>query len=197
MAGFNYLWTHRAKFPINSVSFYRAWGKRLFSLAEVLRRNRHRSRLTRQGAVIHETAEIGEVKVSGPKVNLRIGAFSFLGKVNIALHDEVIIGDNVCINDGVQILTASHAVTDPNWTQITAKIIIEDYAWIAINAILLPGVRIGKGAIVGAGAVVSKNVAAGTIVAGNPAKVLSKKRGNDLVYNPCDFLAGNRAWLLG
>jgi maltose O-acetyltransferase len=45
--------------------------------------------------------------------------------------------------------------------------------------------------------VVSKNVAAGTIVAGNPAKVLSKKRGNDLVYNPCDFLAGNRAWLLG
>ena len=197
MAGFSYLWSNRAKFPVTSSRFYRAWAKRLLCLPELIRRNRERSALVNKGATIHPTAEIGDVKVDGQKGNLTIGARSFLGRISIALHDQVIIGENVCINDGVQILTASHDVTDPHWTQIKSKIIIDDYAWVAINAIILPGVHIGKGAIVGAGAVVSKDVEAGTIVAGNPAKPLSKKRGSDLVYNPCEFLAGNRAWLLG
>lgn len=55
---------------------------------------------------------------------------------------------------------------------LTAPIKIEDHVWISYNACILKGVTIGKGAIVGAGSVVTKNVPAWTLVAGNPAKVI-------------------------
>ena len=197
MAAINYLWKSRATFSIYTNLFYRAWAKRLISLPELLRRNYRRNRLSNQGAFIHETAEIGELSISGPKNHLKIGAFSFIGKTTIALHEHLSIGSKVCINDGVQILTATHGVNDPHWQHIKKEIIIEDYAWIATNAIILPGVHIGKGAVVGAGAVVSKDVLAGQIVVGNPAKPISKMRCENLNYNPCEFLAANQAWLKG
>ena len=53
-------------------------------------------------------------------------------------------------------------------------IVIEDKAWIGINSTILPGVRIGYGAIVGAGSVVTKDVPPMTVVAGNPAKFIKK-----------------------
>ena len=197
MASFNYLWKNRAQFPIGSTRFYRAWGKRLFSLAELARRNRSRSRLVKQGATITQTAEIGQADIEGRIKLLSIGEESFLGRVKIALHDEVIIGNRVCINDGVEILTASHDVYDPEWKHVKNKIIIEDYAWIGTGAMILPGVVIGKGAVVGARAVVSKSVLPGNIVVGNPARPITKKRTEELNYNPCEFLAANRAWLIG
>jgi len=197
MASFNYLWTHRAKFSLASRNFYRAWGKRLFSFPELLRRNRRRSRLTREGAIIDETAEIGEATIMGRIRLLSIGRQSFLGRVNIMVHDKVSIGNRVCINDGVEILTASHDVGDPYWKVIKAGIIIEDYVWIGTGAMILPGITIGYGAVIGARAVVSKSVAPGEIVVGNPAKVIGRKRCEELKYNPCEFLAANRAWLLG
>ncbi len=52
------------------------------------------------------------------------------------------------------------------------EIIIEDDVWIAANVIILSGVHIGKGAVIGAGSVITKNIAAGSVVAGNPAKIL-------------------------
>jgi acetyltransferase-like isoleucine patch superfamily enzyme len=55
---------------------------------------------------------------------------------------------------------------------LTAPIIIEDYAWISLNAVILKGVTIGKGAIVAAGAVVTKDVEPFTMVAGNPAQFI-------------------------
>jgi acetyltransferase-like isoleucine patch superfamily enzyme len=197
MASFSYLWSHRVKFPINSIAFYRSWAKRLLCMPEMIKRNRRRYFLISQGARIHSTSEIGVVKVDGHKSNLTIGAYSFFGTVTIALHDEVSIGKNVCVNDGVQLLTGSHDVSDSEWKHVKARIIIEDYVWIAVNAIILPGVHIGRGAVVGAGAVVSKDVEAGSIVVGNPAKPILKKRTKELNYNPCEFLAANRAWLIG
>ena len=166
-------------------------------MPELIRRNRERSALVYKGATVHPAAEIGDVKIDGQKANLSIGANSFLGRVSIALHDKVVIGNSVCINDGVEILTASHDVNDPNWKEIKAKIIIEDYVWIGTGAMILPGVTIGRGAVVGARAVVSKSVSAGTVVVGNPAKVINRTRCSELNYNPCEFLAANRAWLIG
>ena len=166
-------------------------------MPELMRRNRRRSQLVKRGASIDSKAEIGEVNISGSSKNFKMGAYSFLGKVHIALHDKVSIGNNVCINDGVQLLTASHNVQDPEWKHVKGAITIDDYVWIATNAIILPGVHIGKGAVVGAGAVVSKNVESGQIVTGNPAIPISKKRCEELNYNPCEFLAANRAWLVG
>ena len=197
MANLRYLWRHRAKFPIISKSFYRAWGKRMLSLPNLMVSNRQRTLLTRKGAKIDNTAEIGEVSIEGRKRLLTIGALSFLGRVKIALHDEVKIGERVCINDGVDILTASHDVLDPKWQHIKGKIEIEDYVWIGTGAMILPGVTLGRGCVVGARAVVSKSVEPGTIVVGNPAKIISKKRVEQLNYNPCEFLTVNRSWLIG
>jgi acetyltransferase-like isoleucine patch superfamily enzyme len=197
MASFNYLWNNRAKFSPGSINFYRAWGKRLFSFPELLKRNSNRSRLTGKGAIVHETAEIGEADIDGKLNFLSIGKESFLGRVKIALHDEVIIGERVCINDGVEILTASHDVYDPEWKHVKSKITIEDYVWIGTGAMILPGVVLGRGAVIGARAVVSKSVPAGNIVVGNPAKPINKTRPEYLNYNPCEFLAANRAWLFG
>ena len=61
---------------------------------------------------------------------------------------------------------------------------------------ILPGVYLGRGAVVGAGAVVSKSVTPDSIVIGNPAKPINKVRTQVLGYNPCEFLAANRAWLV-
>ncbi|MBG9377069.1 acyltransferase [Panacibacter sp. DH6] len=197
MASIGYLWRNRARFSPASARFYKAWAKRVHALPSLLQRNYRRSKLTGKGATIHETAEIGEVTVQGHKKHLHIGRLSFLGRVMIALHDDVIIGEKVCINDGVEILTASHDIADPEWKHVKAKIVIEDYAWIGTGALLLPGVTIGKGAVVGARAVVTKSVPPGVVVAGNPAKPLQRKRSEELVYDPCEFLAANRAWLKG
>jgi maltose O-acetyltransferase len=197
MASFEYLWKNRVRFKFGTKQFFKVWAKRILLLPDTIKRNVRKNKLIRNGAVIHETAEIGEIRAGGHKQNLFIGTQSCLGKVEIALHEQVIIGNNVCINDGVQILTASHNVSDTKWNHTMKPIIIEDYAWIATNAILLPGVHIGYGAVVGAGAVVSKNIASYEIVVGNPAKAITKQRCKDLNYNPCEFLASNRAWLIG
>jgi acetyltransferase-like isoleucine patch superfamily enzyme len=186
MASINYLWRNRAVFTLGSVNFYRAWAKRVLSLPELLTRNYKRSTLLAKGASIHEQAEIGHVTIDGPRNLLQVGAQSFLGRVYIALHDKVQIGERVCINDGVCLLTASHDVMDPAWSHTKAAIVISDYVWIGTNAMILP-----------AGAVVTKSVPAGGIVVGNPAKQLAKTRTEQLTYNPCEFLSANRAWLLG
>jgi len=56
----------------------------------------------------------------------------------------------------------------------SAPVVIEDDVWIGLNAIILKGVRIGRGAVVGAGSVITKNVEPFTVVAGNPQKVVGK-----------------------
>ncbi len=197
MANLTYLWRHRVKFSIRSKNFYRVWGKRMLLFPQLLVGNRQRRQLTKKGANIDSSADIGEVSVQGKRKLLTIGAFSFLGRVTIALHDEVKIGNRVCINDNVEILTASHDVSDPEWQHVKGRIEIEDYVWIGTGAMILPGVSLGRGCVVGARAVVSKSVAPGAIVVGNPAKVVPKKRVEQLNYNPCEFLAVNRCWLIG
>ena len=197
MANISYLWNNRVRFSMSSVAFYKTWAKRILTFKELFARNRRKRTLIKKGAEISATAEIGNIIADGNKKNLNVGSFSFLGRVTVALHDKVVIGNFVCINDGVQLLTASHDVSDPEWKSKKSPIVIEDYAWVATNAIILPGVQIGKGAVVGAGAVVSKNVQPYEIVTGNPAKPITKKRCTNLEYNPCEFLAANRAWLIG
>lgn len=198
MASLIYLWKHRAKPKMFSNAFFKAWGKRIFSFPELYNRNRIRNLLVKKGSSIAYTAEVGSVIAHGKMNLLSIGSHSFIGdSVELALHDRIQIGDFVCINDGSKLLSATHDLQDPLWQHIKKPIIIEDYAWIATNSLILPGVHIGKGAVVGAGAVVSKDVPAYGIVAGNPAQIMKKKRTENLRYNPCEFLAANAAWLKG
>jgi maltose O-acetyltransferase len=108
--------------------------------------------------------------------NIYIGDNVYLNLLcNILDCNEVRIGNHVMIGPNVQIYTAAHELQaearNKGW-EIAKPITIEDNVWIGGSAILLPGVRIGLNAVVGAGAVVSHNVPANTVVAGNPARVI-------------------------
>ena len=88
------------------------------------------------------------------------------------------IGNNVSISHGVKLITGGHNIRHRNFPGIYEKIKIEDYAWLGVNCVILKGITIGKGAVVAAGAVVTKDVPEYTIVGGIPAKPIGKRTKN-------------------
>lgn len=88
----------------------------------------------------------------------------------IDLRSGLAIGNNVSVSPEVMILAGSHDVHAPRFNDVAGFVTIEDHVWIGARAMVLPGVTLGRGAVVAAGAVVTKNVAPLTIVAGVPAK---------------------------
>ena len=108
--------------------------------------------------------------------NIEIGDNVYLNFQCVILDcNKVRIGDYTMLGPNVQIYTAAHdlqAETRIQGWEVAKPITIAEKVWIGGGAILLPGVKIGRNAVVGAGAVVSKDVPANTIVAGNPARVI-------------------------
>jgi acetyltransferase-like isoleucine patch superfamily enzyme len=93
----------------------------------------------------------------------------------------ITIGNDVGIGPGVKVVTSAHRLDETTKPILHsavefAPVVIEDGCDIGVGAILLPGVRIGRGAQVGAGAVVTADVAPYAVVAGVPAKVLRKRK---------------------
>lgn len=108
--------------------------------------------------------------------NIHIGNHVYLN-VQCTILDcaEVHLGDHVMVGPSVQMYTAAHLLQAEGRNQgleVAKPIVIDDNVWIGGGAILLPGVTIGRNAVVGAGAVVSRSVAPDTVVAGNPARVI-------------------------
>lgn len=126
-----------------------------------------------------------------------VGDNTFIGGSTLISHSKISIGSNVHIAWGCTIYdhdshsinyldrrkdsedqyncmkNGLHITEDKNWDTVnTRHIIIGDDAWIGMNCIILKGVTIGRGAIVGAGSVVTHDVAAWTVVAGNPISVI-------------------------
>jgi acetyltransferase-like isoleucine patch superfamily enzyme len=110
------------------------------------------------------------------------GKFIHIGKNVFINHacsfldmGKIIIEDHVLIGPKVNLITENH-VLDPSArrTLLCKPIIIKQNAWISAGATILPGVTVGENAVVAAGAVVSKDVPANTVVGGIPAKVLKK-----------------------
>ncbi|WP_286031074.1 sugar O-acetyltransferase [Helicobacter pullorum] len=94
-------------------------------------------------------------------------ACTFMDRGGIYIDDEVFIGPKV------NLITINHDINPFNRnTTICKPIHIEKRVWIGVAATILPGVRIGENSIVGANAVVTKDVPPNTIVGGNPAKVI-------------------------
>lgn len=113
--------------------------------------------------------------------NVKIGNDVYIGRgVFIYAGDKVSIGNGVLIANCCTLLTRNHNVSRkaPIFTQgfSYSPITIEDDVWLGTRVTILPGVHIGKGAVIGAGAVVTKNVAPYTIVGGVPAKEISVRQ---------------------
>jgi acetyltransferase-like isoleucine patch superfamily enzyme len=120
----------------------------------------------------------------GSPNELQLGDGSFLGRASLYCTGGVKIGRNVNVSDGVVIITAKHDVNSPTFEATYEPITIEDWAWIATNAIVLAGVTIGEAAVVAAGAVVTKDVLPYTVVGGNPAKVIGERTRQPFNYVP-------------
>lgn len=107
---------------------------------------------------------------------ISIGVNSIVGPNNVLLSQGGIrIGDNVNISGFSFIISQEHNILDPRLETTLAEVVIEDYVWLATNVTVLPGVRIGRGAAVAAGAVVTKDVAPCTVVGGVPAKQIGTR----------------------
>jgi acetyltransferase-like isoleucine patch superfamily enzyme len=101
-------------------------------------------------------------------------ACSFLDMGGITIEDNVLIGPKV------NLITENHPLDPSNRTSLVATaIVVKRNAWIGAAATILPGVTIGENAVVAAGALVSKDVAPNTVVAGVPAKMVKVIEPND------------------
>lgn len=121
------------------------------------------------------------INIVNDTASVDIGASTFLGRgVAIEASQRVSIGRGCLIAPGVYITDHNHAmgIGTPMFEQpcIAAEVEIGDDVWIGANAVILPGVRVGEGAVIGAGAVVTHSVEARAIVGGVPARVI-KYRG--------------------
>lgn len=118
---------------------------------------------------------------------ISIGTDSSVGDYAwIQAQSDIKIGKNVCVGEYAKIISGSHDVSSPHFDLDEKPIEIGDNVWIATAAIILPGVRIGEGAVVAAGAVVSRDVEPRTVVGGNPAKFIKERVLKDvstLMYN--------------
>ncbi|MGR5437819.1 sugar O-acetyltransferase [Vibrio owensii] len=110
--------------------------------------------------------------------NIEVGKNFYMNTNGVILDcGKVIIGDYVMIGPNVTLCTAGHpidAATRYTYEEFAKPIYIADKVWIGANVVVLPGVRIGFGAVVGAGSVVTKDVPENTVVVGNPARVVKE-----------------------
>ena len=95
--------------------------------------------------------------------------------VNLYCKDVIHIGKQVIVSQDAYLCTASHDVSSPVMKLVTKPIRIEDNVWVAAKAAILPGVTIREGAVVGACAVVAKDVPPWSVAVGNPARVVGKR----------------------
>jgi acetyltransferase-like isoleucine patch superfamily enzyme len=134
----------------------------------------------------------------------------FLGERNVinfgCLLDgrkfQIRTGSNVSIGPEATILTLGHDPRSPVFADRGGDVVIGDRVWIGYRAIVLPGVKIGEGAVVGAGAVVTKDVEPYAIVAGNPARKVGVRDCAQMIGDGSSKLVGfeyeldYRPWLL-
>lgn len=132
-----------------------------------------RGLLRRFGVRLTSTSHVHRGLRLSAKGRLSIGANTIINRdCFLDNRMNIRIGDSVSIAHGCRIYTLGHDIQMPDFALKGAPVIIEDHAVLFAHAMLMPGVTIGRGAVVYAGAVVSRDVPAFAVVAGNPARVV-------------------------
>lgn len=122
------------------------------------------------GAIFYHGFEVRNAK------GLKVGARASIG--NDAILDArggITIGSDVNLSTGVSLWTGQHDWQSPSFAYEKAPIVIGNNAWLSTRVIVLPGVTIGEGAVVAAGAVVTRDVEPYALVGGVPAKKLGER----------------------
>jgi maltose O-acetyltransferase len=189
----NYLWSFRLR-P-KGVERIKVYAKRLWTIFGLLKLELSMLRFLSIGGRGELSVISPRCRVNGKPSKLHLGREVSIGEAFLHLHERIDIGDYSVINHGVVMMTASHYCNDELWRQFEKPIKIGRHVWIATNAMILPGVTIGDGAVIGAGSVVSKNVEPYAIVAGNPAVKIKDRVLNEPKYSPVRFRAPFEAWL--
>ena len=128
-------------------------------------------------------ARIGARVVIKPRVNIKY-------PWHLEIADDVWIGEgvwldnlvrisiasNVCVSQGAFLLTGNHDYTDPAFGLIVKPIIVEEGAWVGAQAIVCPGVKVGRCAVVTVGSVLTQDAAPSGIYAGNPARSVKSRQ---------------------
>ena len=122
--------------------------------------------------------------------NISIGEDSIIGERTVLDgRDKLVFGNHVDVATEAMFYNGEHDVNDASFKGKYAPVVVEDYVFIGPRAIILPGVTVKKGAVVAAGAVVTKDVEEFKIVGGVPAREIGERKVKDLNYR-----LGRAAW---
>lgn len=146
--------------------------------------------LSRQGIVFGDKVTVGSFAIirptnlygGEPGLGLKVGDNSSIGPyAYIGCSGYIEIGNNVMMSPRVSIYSENHVFDDLSQPMIMqgvrrSFVKIEDDCWIASNAVILAGVTVGKGSVVAAGSIVTKDVPPFSVVGGNPAKVIKTRK---------------------
>jgi maltose O-acetyltransferase len=161
-------------------------------LPEPLIDNHSRTKILRKyGAKIGEDTYIsGKSRIPNPST-LEIGNDSVIcAHASIDGWELTSIGNHVIIGNGSTLLTGNHDIHSPQFVGKLQPIVIEDYVWVATNSIVLPGVTLGYGCVVGAGAVVREDIPPLAVVIGNPGKIVTYRKCSEFDHHPGKYLLG-------
>jgi acetyltransferase-like isoleucine patch superfamily enzyme len=125
--------------------------------------------------------QMAGIRSSGMKVSIGRGTVINHGCL-LYTTGGLLIGENVSISSGVWLVTGTHDMNDPLFPDSYKPIIIGNHAWLGMRATILAGVTIGEGAVVMAGAVVTRDVPPYAVVGGVPAKLVTQRKLNNPAY---------------
>ncbi len=157
----------------------------IFRLPYPLIKSHQRCQLLRhRGAKVGSDVAVSRLAKFFRPDQIEIGDDTSIEDVMLQAWNYITIGNHVIISNGAKLLTGNHNLHSPDFEGKLLPIKIEDYAWIATNAIVLGGVTVGRGGVVGAGAVVREDVPPLGIMIGNPAQLVGFRKCHDFNYHP-------------
>ena len=111
---------------------------------------------------------------------ISVGDNSWIGdRAELYSLVEIEVGSHCCISQDCYIATSGHNHHGLSFDYITGKVVIQDEVWLASGVFVMPGLNVGRGAVVAARSVVTHNIVEADIVAGMPARSIGKRTRND------------------